>query len=136
MSYRARIAIDNGGENYESIYCRDGHPKEGIGDVLLNMFYDVGDVRSLIAVGSISHIYPDGSVRLYPNGEVRVDEWKGLCNMAIEAVKTSEEFLYIFKDDEWYMCELPYPEENVKPDNLKLELLRTVMNKLWSVGDE
>lgn len=122
MGTRSRIAIQNAGGTFTSIYCHwDGYPS-GVGVTLAEHYKDEAKVRALMALGNISslgeeigekHGFDDRSHRnwttAYGRDRDEVDQ-EAEVSPSLDALneltrESGGEYLYVFKDGAWMGAE-------------------------------
>jgi hypothetical protein len=123
MSTRSRIAFKREDGLISSIYCHsDGYPKHN-GKILQENYQDVNKIKQLIVLGSLSILGPEiGDIQDFNNPKDR--NWclfygrdRGEKNTEHHNHKTVEElidaassswgeYVYLFEDGEWKVCDL------------------------------
>lgn len=122
MGTRSNIAIENKDGTIRSIYCHwDGYPSWN-GRILLNNYPKIGKIRSLIALGDISHLDVEigqktnfnnpasGQVVAYGRDRneknVKARKWSNL-NEYLASDLGWIEYVYVFRasDKSWYFSD-------------------------------
>lgn len=121
MGTRARIAYELPSGKFKSIYTHwDGYPSHH-GEILRDNYKDLAKVRKLIALGDLSTLAAEigekhdfdarveGVCTAYgrDRGETGVNPKTSINLTALSALthNTGGEYLYVFKDGEWFVAE-------------------------------
>jgi len=128
MGTRSNIAIKNDDGSYDLIYCHwDGY-LDNNGVILFKNYREEEKVRNLIKHGSASSlkkrvdpIHPENHSYDDPDGETTVfyhrdrdEDWEDVSTQLGLTVKNEtelrqEEYLYLWKDGEWWTCFYDHP---------------------------
>ena len=105
MSTRSSIAIENEDGSITGIYCHNEGYLDGVGYELTRNFTTTDEVKELIMLGGLSTLY-DGVACAYHRD--RGEDWEHNQPIVSENWKEhqealSQEFDYLWKDNQWYV---------------------------------
>ena len=124
MSTRSNIAIELEDKTIKVVYCHSDGYISGVGKTLLENYKNYDDVLKLINHGGISSLADNlNDTSFYCRDWGRKNEDKPIqynnefCMMYEMTGATMIEYLYLFKNNEWFVSKSCYISKNKLPKN-------------------
>ena len=134
MSTRSRIAFKREDGLISSIYCHwDGYPEHN-GKILQEHYQDVNKIKTLIALGSLSHLAEEiGEKQDFSNINTHKNNWclaygrdrgqedtghhdhRSIQELVDATSGSWGEWVYLFDGEEWKVCDIHAKEKEFVP---------------------